>query len=785
MASKSLKIPRLNVEGSAQDEVLEGASSDHSQNDDFEYDRIARDPNEERTKRRDTDPPPSDTIRPPVMTTAAALHDDEDGSFAQTSAYIYQRKMGGWNARIPEVDIEEQKNPQTSGVKRSSMVEQSSTMKLKLSWNIKDSRTKRPKLILSLGQEPIIRSRSTNSSRRPEREDTSLFAIASVRIPQERHAHSRPDDTVGRGGPQRSPRLQLQQSLTANGRRDTNGGLPSTGHVSPSSPVNHSTKDKGAAEVQPTQIDDNGQSHESGFDVAPHVLWCHVRDKHITLDKLLDEVGECRAHGLTETEYGLTKRLKAKLERISERNFVGGRYLEPLTLRYDSQDVSKYSVDKTCIFFTFPYLCVAPKSLSQYKEAGDPAHPARTLLQSHYHLNETTDRDNHQCITWLQPEKLRKYITAIGSDSTSGQSLDAWSLMGLRSRLKQWHSLDNPVELFYVPQYWGLIVGLDNLITSSTCSDEDLRGGRIDLSRNAIHDRATSFSLLRILFDRKHCLEELVFPLDQCDSYFGLLNKQQRILELLDEDGNRTTEGDDHGTLAGETTGTKNVQSQQEAIRDPKDHPLWRDDDGERITFANWASIVEAARDKEVLTLRMQPTMPRTRMHSAVICGHVDSTVGAKDSNKPAFGTPLARVITPFLQWPMLDEFGDRENSPTTVSRVSKFLRAIELHLPIKNRMTAQERARRPQHASERRSQEKSTVHITPKNLESLQADTGAVCQTFEVAKLLLERSVELLGLFIDVEMLNSQCKALEIYWGAVYQILLVYAAPAQSSNSH
>ena len=780
MASNSLKIPRLNVEESAQDKVLGGVSSNQSQGDDFEYDRIAKDPGEERTKRRDTDPPPSDTSRPPVMTTTAALHDDDDGSFAQTSAYIYQKKMGGWNARIPEVDIEEQETPRTSEVKRTSMVEQSSTMKLKLDWNIKDSRTKRQKLTLLLGQEPIIRSRSTNCSRRPGLKDTSFSASASVRIPQGYQAHSRPNDAVGRGGSRGRPSLQLQ-SLTATGRRDPNGGLPSRGHVSPTSPVDPSRRNKGAAELQLTHMDDNGQPHESDFVVAPHVLWCHVKDKHITLDKLLDEVRDCRAHGLTESEYGLTKRLKAKLETISERNFVGGRYLEPLTLRYDSQDVSKYSVDKTCIFFNFPYLCVAPKSLRQYKEAGDPAHPARTLLQSHYHLNKTTDRDNLQCITWLQPGKLRKYITAVGRDNTPGLSRNASSLMGLRSKLKQWHSLVNQEEIFYVPQYWGLIVGLDNLITSSTCGDEDLRGGRIALSRDAIHDRATSFSLLRILFYRKHCLEELVFPLDQCDSYFGLLNKQQRILELLDEDENLTTERDDHGTLAGEMTGTKTIQSQQEAIRNPKDHPLWRDDDGQRITLANWVSIVEAARDKEVLTLRMQPKMP----HLAMVCGHDESTVDTKDSNNPVFGTPLARVITPFLQWPMLDEFGDRENSSTSVSRVSKFLRAIELHLPIKNRMTAQERARNPQHASERRSQAKSAVHISPQNLESLQEDSEAVCQEFEVAKLLLERSVELLGLFIDSEMLKSQCRALEIYWGAVYQILLVYPAPTQSSNSH
>ena len=120
----------------------------------------------------------------------------------------------------------------------------------------------------------------------------------------------------------------------------------------------------------------------------------------------------------------------------------------PSALRYDSQDVSKYNIDKTCIFFCFPYLCLDTVELRDYYTKCDLQHPPRTLLQSRYRLNETQGRDELQCVRWLKPEKLEACVTAFEGD-------------------KEKLSKKKVEELFFVPQFWGLIVGLGMLPTTA------------------------------------------------------------------------------------------------------------------------------------------------------------------------------------------------------------------------------------------------------------------------------------------------------------------------------
>ena len=81
----------------------------------------------------------------------------------------------------------------------------------------------------------------------------------------------------------------------------------------------------------------------------------------------------------------------------------------PLALRYDNQKVSKYTIENTRIFFSFPYLCLSTGSLRKFHE-DSAEHPPRTLLQSHYRLNNAEDRDKRQCVRWLEARKLNAAI---------------------------------------------------------------------------------------------------------------------------------------------------------------------------------------------------------------------------------------------------------------------------------------------------------------------------------------------------------------------------------------
>ena len=191
-------------------------------------------------------------------------------------------------------------------------------------------------------------------------------------------------------------------------------------------------------------------------------------------------VEEHKSVQLSEGEFGLTKRLLTTLEKVSERMYVGGRYLVPLSLRYDNQDVSKYTIDKTCIFFCFPYVSLAPETCRKYYERGESKHPPRTLLQSHYRLNKTEDRDSLQCISWLEQDQVGRCIfqhkPVLSNQSDTGLTPSQTGILmedlprnrsepSEESKRKLgFVNRKSTKQLFFVPQFWGLIVGLGKAV---------------------------------------------------------------------------------------------------------------------------------------------------------------------------------------------------------------------------------------------------------------------------------------------------------------------------------
>ncbi|KAL9130007.1 MAG: hypothetical protein Q9217_001691 [Psora testacea] len=406
------------------------------------------------------------------------------------------------------------------------------------------------------------------------------------------------------------------------------------------------------------------------------VSQCHSKEYH-SAERSKHSLGDCKARGLSESEYGLIKRLTTRLSTVSERSFIGGRYLMPLTLRYDNQDISKYTIDKTCIFFSFPYLCLDTIELRKYYDKGHLEHPPRTLLQSHYRLNKTKDRDKLQCVRWLKAHKLASYIIASDSD---------------KAKLPR----EKVQELFYVPQFWGLI---------------------------------------------------------------GLLNKKQQILEYLQDDipANGKTEPGDETTMKCKTKASQ--------------YHFWRDDDGIQITFDNWLSILQDSRDRELLSIRMQVDTPTMILDAP---GIINPGTGDASKYSPPAKSKDSRheLKTPaFLAWPMQDEFGEKETLPIE-KRVSRFLRAVYLKLPVPNDMTVKERVRRPQAVSEKRAQARQTLSIHQTTYAELEKHIQA-SSLGPFAQELLDKSKSILQLFLPSSLgIDFDSDAIRIFWGAVSEIL-------------
>ena len=129
----------------------------------------------------------------------------------------------------------------------------------------------------------------------------------------------------------------------------------------------------------------------------------------------------------------------------AQRPFAGGSFLTLTAFRYDILDDSRYSADKCCIFLSFPYFAVAKPQAKKSFGKGDLRHPMRTLLQSHYRLNDTSEKDREQCIRMLDGETLKSCINALKAEV-------AQLSCGVNG------------EVVHVPQMWALVLGLSKLL---------------------------------------------------------------------------------------------------------------------------------------------------------------------------------------------------------------------------------------------------------------------------------------------------------------------------------
>ncbi|KAL8951301.1 MAG: hypothetical protein Q9222_002723 [Ikaeria aurantiellina] len=235
------------------------------------------------------------------------------------------------------------------------------------------------------------------------------------------------------------------------------------------------------------------------------VIWQHSNFEGAELGDLESSILPLEDHGLRDGEIGLTKRLLKRVRLVSERPFVGGSFLMPKATRYEMYDKSLYGGDKTCMFLNFPFFTVKKAQPTQKLEKGDLKHPTRTLLQTRYRLNETTERDKSQCIRTLPIRSLESCEKGKTGESAARQ--------------------DKAInELIYIPQIWVLIMGQRHVATSGPISDQDLQGPHFACQ------------------EQVHPHESLRCTL--CSSWFELLNKHQRIRNALDEGTGKVTPKD-------------------------------------------------------------------------------------------------------------------------------------------------------------------------------------------------------------------------------------------------
>jgi hypothetical protein len=394
----------------------------------------------------------------------------------------------------------------------------------------------------------------------------------------------------------------------------------------------------------------------------------------------------------------LTRRLLKRVWATDERDFIGGKFLIPGTTRYDGQ--SKNDDEKPCTFFNFPYFSVErphTKTQSQRQPAGgDLEHPVRTLLQSRYRLEATDVRDQDQSITKLTRREVNTCIRP--PFNYTGQGMN--------------NNKSKPI--IHVPQLWCLSLSGDVMVTSGCISETDLQGSSVMTRETNVQmpQAGRGPPLVRILLDHSGKQHPFLYPTDQCDWWFGLLNKQRQILRSLGDSGDGDVKFGEykfytvseasgerlvdihnwHDTLKKEksekldlwirravpnVTITRDVSDRASNVRDTTD-----------LSGPQDSGIDSSAARPEASTAPSNPTVSSTAQPMPTSASTLDGATAATHpegvDERPNISYVLFdAAIQPFLEWPFLNDEGELDKrSPQDKAKV--WLRRIRETLQVK-----------------------------------------------------------------------------------------------------
>jgi hypothetical protein len=387
----------------------------------------------------------------------------------------------------------------------------------------------------------------------------------------------------------------------------------------------------------------------------------------------------------------LTRRLLKRVFATDERDFIGGKFLAPGATRYDGQ--SKNDDEKPCTFFNFPYFSVERphgRTPSQVQPVGsNRGHPVRTLLQSRYRLEATDARDQDQSITKLTRREVNTCIRP--SFNYARQDIN--------------NNKSKPI--IHVPQLWCLSLNGDVMVTSGCISETDLQGSFV-MTRE-MPQASHGPPLVRILLDHSSKQHSFLYPTDQCDWWFGLLNKQRQILRSLGDDGDSevkfgkykfytVSEASDeclvdihnwHDTLKKEKSEKLDLWIRRAV---PNVTVTGDASDGARgttdLTDPQSSRPDSSAARSEVSTTPSNPAVSSATQPMLTSASTLGGTIAATPSEGADERTNISYVLSdaaiqPFLEWPFLNDEGKLDKrSPPDKAKV--WLKRIRAALQVK-----------------------------------------------------------------------------------------------------
>ena len=307
--------------------------------------------------------------------------------------------------------------------------------------------------------------------------------------------------------------------------------------------------DEGRKIVTLTVKDEGGRPDQAK--VCCESRWKHIKSDALSLKQFEGQV--MRTPGLGDDDIALVGRLLNRVRNTSEKQFVHGRYLKPITLVYEGEDPDVPSshrpeerhARKTATFVSLPiFTTCRPKRHTFTKEF--EGHPVRALLQSRYRLESTKRRDNEQVITKTRSIKQR---------------------------------LAHKEHVIHVPHIWILIINNSTIITCAALDASVLRSDTIKLITYTAAQLDEATWSMRFTDAQG---KDFYLPLRTCKTWFDLV--RQITDNCLDDE--------------------YNFIIRDQLLKGGPVHKLVVAKDGSPVNAENWPKLVEEKRT-EVIHLRL------------------------------------------------------------------------------------------------------------------------------------------------------------------------------------
>ena len=457
---------------------------------------------------------------------------------------------------------------------------------------------------------------------------------------------------------------------------------------------------------------------QSDYNSEDCVIWQHSEVDSLSIAKFTDLVNQSRP-SLNTGQLHLMHRLLKRVRERAERPFFGGKYLEPVSMRYDAVNRFEISADDHCTFLAFPYFALEPMRNLKKSAVGDE-HPPRSLIQCTFRLYNAHERDKSQSVKLLKGGLLRSGV----ENMRQGQSR-------IRAKIGD--------RIFYVPQIWCLIVNSGHILTAGTISDFHLRADSIEINEVTAPPYDRERRLVRIHFMTPRGQESLTYPLQQCNSWYGLLNKQQDIRCHLEK-----------------------------IHHYDKSRKYKLKFDGKLIEPWTWTTILEDSGEK-VLNIEMELVIPVINISGTELpqSKSTENNIPKKD-DEVVEGPKEVSITSAFLAWEYFDGLGTSQIARRPVEMI---LNGICQSLPAtlhgqSESTSSQSPDSRSQFSFRTKSPELIIVGMSP---------TMHDVETIETAHdKFRARSKQFAHYFIPLSHNKESESALQFFWGMVCEIWLL-----------